>query len=139
MTLVENIPSSTTAATYSLNVTASSANDTGAGSANCAVFSPSLTDAVSVSGATFSTRQTVPVTSMVLYNSSAAMGAAVTFTLTKSNGSTVSGTATADSTGKAAWSYKLTQKDPVGSYSVTSKASYSSQTAGAAAVTFTVQ
>lgn len=140
VTLAESIPASGLPGTYTVGSSSSSPYGTGSGAANCTVTTaPILTDAISVAGSAFLAHQTVPVTAKVLYGSSPAAGAVVTFTLTRSNGSTVAGTATADATGVAAWSYKLTAKDPSGTYSVSSKVSYNNQTVSSTAATFTVQ
>jgi len=79
------------------------------------------------------------VTATVISGGAAAVGASVTFTLIKANGSKVTGTATTDSTGKATWSYKLSAKDPAGGYSVMNTASYKSQVATSNNAAFTVQ
>jgi hypothetical protein len=46
---------------------------------------------------------------------------------------------TADSTGKAVWSYKIGAKDPLGSYSVSASATYNSLTATSNPASFTVK
>ena len=102
-------------------------------------FAPQLTDTLSVSGSTFAARQTIPVAASVFYNSSGAAGASVTFTLTKPNGTSVTGTAVAGSSGNAAWSYKLAQKDPPGTYVVNSKAAYNGHAVSSNTITFAAQ
>jgi M6 family metalloprotease-like protein len=140
-TLTEAIPVGASPATYNLSASASSGSYTGSASASATVatVSPALTDTESVAGSTYTTRQTLSVTAMVTSGGAAAAGAGVTFTLTKSNGTKVSGTATTDSTGKAIWSYKFAQKDPAGIYSVVNVASYKSQTVTSNTATFSVQ
>jgi hypothetical protein len=59
--------------------------------------------------------------------------------LTKPDGTSATKTLSTDSTGKAVWSYKLSQRDPVGNYSATAQASFGSQTSVSAAVSFAVQ
>jgi hypothetical protein len=88
---------------------------------------------------TYTKGQTVSLTATVLSGSSPAAGASVTFTMTKAGVSTATNTVTADSTGKAAWNYRIGQKDPKGSYSVVTQVTYNSRTAGSNSVGFTVQ
>ena len=140
VTLTEAVPAGTSPGTFSVTSNATSLSYAGSGTANCSVVaSSSLSESLSIAGSVFTARQTVPVTATVLYGNSAAAGATVVFTLTKANGTKVSGSATTDSTGKASWSYKVTSKDPAGGYSVTSSASYNAQTASSNTATFTVQ
>jgi M6 family metalloprotease-like protein len=140
VTLAESIPSATVAGTYGVNSSVASVYDSASGAANCTVVAaPSLADSLSVSPSTISAHQTVFVTATVLYGSLPAVGATVNFTLTKSNGTILSGVATTDSIGRAVWTYKVVQKDPVGTYSVTSKANYSAQMATSNSITFSVQ
>jgi len=139
-TLTETVSASALAGTYAVGSSAINGTYAGSGTANATVGNATtLTDTLSVTGSRYSVRQTVPSTAIVLNGGAAAAGASVTFTLTKANGSKVTGTATADSTGKAAWSYKLTNKDPAGTYSVVSSATYNSKTATSSPVTFSVQ
>ena len=98
-----------------------------------------LTDTTSVAGSTYGPRQKVPVTATVMSGGSPAAGATVTFTLTKANGSNVTGTATTDSTGRATWSYRLGAKDPAGVYNVMNTTTYKSQVATSNTAVFTVQ
>ncbi len=137
--LTETAPASASTGTYSLASAATSGSYTGSGAASATVVMPTLTDTTSVPYSSYSARQTISVTSSVQYNGVAASGASVTFTLTKANGSKVTGTATTGSTGKAVWSYKVSGKDPTGTWSVTSTATYNSQTATSNTVTFSVQ
>jgi hypothetical protein len=138
-TLTENIPLSTPPGSYSLAVGATNGSYTGAGTANATVVAPQLTDTLSASGSTFAAHQTIPIAATVMYNSSGAAGASVTFSLTKPNGASVTGTAVSASSGNAAWSYKLAQKDPSGTYVVNSKATYKGQTASSNTITFAAQ
>lgn len=129
-TLSQAIPTGIPAATYTVGSSATNGSYIGSASANCTVTTaPTLTDATSVTPYTLSARQTAAMTSVVMYGNSAASGATVTFNLAKPNGSTVTGTATADSSGKASWSYKVSQKDPTGTYQVTTTAQYKTLTA----------
>jgi hypothetical protein len=59
--------------------------------------------------------------------------------MTKANGTKVSATAAASSTGTATWSYKIGPKDPKGAWSAVAQATFNSQTATSNTATFTVQ
>jgi M6 family metalloprotease-like protein len=143
-TLTETVPTTTAAATYSVSATAANGTYSGSASANCSVTSSSgttttLTNSLTVGGSTFTARQTVSATSMVLSGGAPSSGASVTFTLTKSNGAKVTGTSATASNGTAPWSYKLGPKDPSGSYTMSSVATSQSQSAASNTVSFTVQ
>jgi hypothetical protein len=92
-----------------------------------------------MSAATFASRSTISSTATVKSGTAEISGATVTFILTKSDGSTGFGTATTNSSGQAAWSYKLGPKDPSGTYSMKAIAVHGAQTATSAATTFIVQ
>jgi hypothetical protein len=62
----------------------------------------------------------------------------VVFTMTGPNG-TSSRKATADSTGKATWNFKVNPRMVPGSYTVTAQATLGSQTAASSPATFIVQ
>ncbi|MBI3695587.1 MAG: hypothetical protein HY238_12210 [Acidobacteria bacterium] len=137
-TLSEAPPSSTAPGTYAVSSSATRGSNSGAGPASCTVMAP-LTASVSVPSGTYTFRSTVSITAKVMIGTSPAAGASVKFTLVKSDGSSATKSATTDSTGQAAWSYRVGQKDPKGTYSVSVQATYSSQTATAGPATFTVQ
>jgi hypothetical protein len=59
--------------------------------------------------------------------------------MTQPGGGKVTKLVTADSNGKAVWSYKIGAKGPMGAYSVVAQATYSSQTTISNQVTFSVQ
>lgn len=139
VTLNVTVPEGATPGVYPVTVTASSGTDAGTGSVNCTAAAPpppSVT--VSVPSSTYTSRQTVAVTVVVLNGGAPAPGITVAFTLSRANGSTVTGSGTTDSNGKAVWSYKIQQKDPTGTYSATAKASVGSQTPSGNIVFFSV-
>jgi M6 family metalloprotease-like protein len=139
-TLAETASPAALPGTYGVTGTATNQSYTASAAANCTVVTAAtLTDSTSVSGSAFSAHQTVTATATAMNGTSPAQGAAVTFTMTKANGSTVTAKATADASGRASWSYKVGQKDPSGTYSVSTKATYNSETATSAPVSFTVQ
>ena len=61
------------------------------------------------------------------------------FTLTKPDGTKAVGKVTSGSNGTATWQYKIGTKDPIGTYSIVSSATYQSQTATSNLVTFAVR
>jgi hypothetical protein len=138
--MTKTSPANATPNIYPVNASASKGTFAGTGTANVTVIAPPLSATLSISGGTTYTKgQTVSLTATVLSGSSPAAGASVTFTMTKADGSTATKTVTADSTGKAAWNYRIGEKDPKGSYSVVANATYNSQTAASNSVAFTVQ
>ena len=133
----------TTAApgTYAISSSAINGAYTGSATANTTVVSltSTLTDSTSVSASIYSAPQKVAVTAIVTSGGAPAVGAKVTFTVTKAGGTKVNGNATTDATGKATWSYRISQKDPIGVYSVMNSATYSSQSVTSNGVSFAVQ
>ena len=139
-TMSKTGPVGTPPGTYAVNASAANGSFVASGTANVTVMAPpSLSVSVSVSGASFTNHQTVSLTAVVLNGPTPAAGASVTFTLTKADGSKVTQTVAANSTGTAVWSYKIGQRDPKGSYSAVAQATFSSQTATSNTATFTVQ
>jgi hypothetical protein len=65
-------------------------------------------------------------------------GATVRFTLTKSNGTTTTGTATTTSAGTAAWRYRLQNNDPTGTYKVVATVTSGSDTVTTTVIAFSV-
>ena len=149
VTMYKGAPSGTAAATYAVNVNATTPLAGASQTANATVMTPPpLAATVSVSGSTFSPPGTVAITSTVTNNGSPASGASVNFTLTNPNGSTTTQNATTNSSGVATWNYKLNGKSAPGNYSVMGKASLgsgtrknaaSTQSVTSNAATFTVQ
>lgn len=140
VTLTESVPASSAPGTYALSSTASSGSYTASGTANSTVLAvSSLTTALAIPASSYSSRQTILIQTTVLNSGTPAVGANVTFSITKPSGNKVSSSATTDSTGKANWSYRIGPKDPVGTYSVRNVATYNSQTATSNTAAFTVQ
>jgi M6 family metalloprotease-like protein len=138
-TLTETPPAGTAPGTYAVSAAAADGSLAASSSVNCTVASlPALAVSVSVPSSSYSVRSTVPIAATVLSGSSPAAGASVAFTLTRADGTTATGTATADSTGTAAWSYTISRKDPTGTYSVTASATYNSVSATSSPAIFTV-
>jgi 5-hydroxyisourate hydrolase-like protein (transthyretin family) len=78
------------------------------------------------------------VTAAVLGAGAPVAGATVTFTMTKSNGSSVTQTATTGADGRATFSYRFNRKsDPIGTYAVTAASAFKGST-GQAATSFLV-
>lgn len=137
-TMTKTVPAGTPTGTYAVNALATRGSNTGTGNANCTVVVPPSV-VVSVPSSTYAARSTVPMTAVVTSGGNAAAGASVKFTLVKANGSTATKTVTAGSNGQATWSYKLSPKDPKGTYSVSATATYNSLTGSSNTVNFTVQ
>jgi M6 family metalloprotease-like protein len=139
-TLTEAPPTGTVAGTYGVSASATNGTYSGSGTANCTVLSaPTLAITVSVPSSTYTRRNTVSITATVLKGGSPVSGARVTFTLKTPAGSTTTQTATTSSNGTANWSYKLNQKSPVGTYSVSAQTTVSSTQATSNTATFAVQ
>jgi len=74
--------------------------------------------------ASYTSSQTATLTANVSAAGTPVSGAKVSFTITKPNGSKVTGSATADANGSAKYRYRFNkQKDPVGIYQVAAGAS----------------
>ena len=86
---------------------------------------------------TYAGGQTVSVTARASSGGSPVSTAGVTFTMTKSDGTAVSQTATTDSTGSAVRKFRLRKQDPVGGYKARADAK-KTLSSGSAATTFTV-
>jgi gametolysin peptidase M11/alpha-galactosidase-like protein len=124
-TLVVASPMTAVSGTYTVGVMASKMLQPAySGSATGAyVISspPSLT--VSSSQARYLRNQTAAISALVSADGHAVAGAAVAFTMTKSNGATVKGSGTTGSNGVATFKYTLRRKDPIGTYQVLAKTS----------------
>jgi len=137
--LTEVPPMGTLPGTYAVAAIAARGAQSVMGPANCSVLGtpPPISVALSLNGSTFQTRSMVSNTATVTAGTTMIAGAAVTFNMTKPDGSTASGTGTT-SNGQVVWSYKIGPKDPSGTYTVKSTAVYKTQTA-ITATTFNVQ
>lgn len=125
---------------YPVGAAATNAADptkSGSASATYVVLS-SLTVQTSTNQVIYSRNQTVWVTAKVWAGASVASGASATFKITKSDGSLVTGTATTDVNGVAAYSLRLARKDPVGTYQASATASLNGAS-GSGATSFTVK
>lgn len=136
-TMTKTVPAGTPPGTYAVNAVATRGSHVGTGNANCTVVVPPSV-VVSVPSSTYAWRSTVPMTATVTSGGNQASGASVKFTLVKATGSTSTKTLTAGSSGQATWSYKLSPKDPKGTYSVSATATYNSLTGTSNSVSFTV-
>jgi len=138
--MTKTVAAGTSPGTYGVDATAGNAGNSGTGLANVTVQPPlpPLTASLSVPKTAYPTNSNVPITATVLQGSSPASGASVTFTLTRPDGTTTK-TQTTGSNGQTTWSYKINPKAAKGTYKVTAQTTYGSQSASAAAITFTVQ
>jgi hypothetical protein len=93
---------------------------------------------VSTDQPSYTRSQAVSVRATVRSGSSPVANAAVIFTVTKSSGAVVTGTATTGSNGIATYKLRLRRDDPVGTYQARGVATKGAQS-GSAATTFTVR
>jgi hypothetical protein len=126
---------------YTVGMTASKSSNTSysvSSSATCVLVS-SLGVALSSAQPTYTRSQTATVAAIVTGGGAPVSGASVTFTMTKSNGSVVTGTATTGVDGSVVFSYRFSKKrDPVGTYGVAGVASLNG-VSGNGATSFVVQ
>lgn len=124
-TLQVTSPSTAAGGTYTVGVTASNSSQpaySGSASGTYVVSSPpSMT--VSSNQASYSRNQTATITALVSADGSAVVGATVAFTMTRSNGSTVTGSGVTGSNGVATFKYTFRRKNPAGMYQVLAKTS----------------
>ena len=124
-TLQVTSPSSAIDGFYNVGVSASNSSDPtylASSSATCVIVS-SLGVGLSSAQASYTRSQTATVTAIVSSGGSPVSGASVTFTMTKSNGSVVTGTATTVTNGSAVFSYRFNRKkDPAGTYGLSANA-----------------
>jgi M6 family metalloprotease-like protein len=138
-TLMMSVPTGTPAGTYPVSSIATASSSASA-SANCTVVSSStLAVSVSIPQTAYARRSSVVVTAKTTNGGATTGGASVTVSITKPNGSTVVKKLATDSTGTATWNYRISNKDPVGVYSVNAQATQGGQTANSEVVTFSVQ
>lgn len=86
------------------------------------VVASAMTVSVATSQPSYPLNSQVSMTASVTAGGPAVAGASVRFTITKPNGSTVGGTATTDSNGKASYSFRIKKRDSAGTYQVTATA-----------------
>jgi M6 family metalloprotease-like protein len=118
VTLGKGAPAGTPVGTYAVDMTAANSSATTTDTANATVvMAPSVSATLSVSGTTFSARQSVTLSVTVLSGGVAVKGATVSFLITKADGSTVAKTVTTNRSGVASFSYRIAQTDPKGLWS----------------------
>jgi len=138
--MTKNVPASVLAGVYAVDSSATDGTSTASGLASVTVTAPPVvTVGLSTPSSTYTVRQTVTLTATVLYGAEPAAGASVKFTMSIPGGGISTKSVTTDSTGKAAWSYKIGGKGPLGAYSVTASATYNAQTATSNTTSFTVK
>jgi M6 family metalloprotease-like protein len=147
-TMSKGSPASITPGTYGVDINAQSNTLGQSAAANATVMTlPTLVATIAVSGTSFTPPGAVVVTASVANGGAPVSGASVAFTVTAPNGNTSTQSATTGSSGIATWNYKLTQRSPAGTYSVTAQArlssgsrkSASTQSVQTNTVTFVVQ
>lgn len=107
---------------YGINVNASNGSYVGNAPATY-VLVHGLSITIAATQATYTRNQTATVNATVKAAGQVVPGATVTFTMTKSNGTTVTSTATTGSNGMAIFKYSFNRKkDPVGTYQVRAQA-----------------
>jgi hypothetical protein len=137
--MIVNVPATATGGSYSIMATGTSADAPGytsSASVTCTVPSD-LSVQVSTNTASYTRHQTVNVSAFVTTSGRGVSGVPVAFTVTRSDGTKVTGSGTTDANGRAAFSLKLKGKCPVGAWRVDSKATLGG-TAASASATFTV-
>lgn len=139
--LTLTLPSSAAPGTYPVNAQATSSTGAASGTANVTVLAPPppLSVTLTVPPGPYSLKSAINMSAKVLSGATPVQGAAVVFTLTKSNGAVLTKSVNTNRTGDASWSQRLANNDPKGTYSVSVRAAYDGQTASAGPVTFTVQ
>jgi len=137
-------PASATAGTYTFPTIVTNEMNlsyAATGSAVYVIGSPSAGSTLNVSVSTdkpsYTAGQTVSVTARASSGGSPVSNAGVTFTMTKSDGTVVSQTATTDSTGSAMGKFRLKKQDPAGGYKARADAA-KTPLAGSASTSFTV-
>jgi NPCBM-associated, NEW3 domain of alpha-galactosidase len=139
-TLQVTSPLGATDGFYNVGVAAanSSATSYSASASATYVIVSSLSVAVSTNQSSYSRNQTVSVTTLVSVDGLPISGTAVTFSIKKSSGAVVTGSATTGTNGSAVYKYKLKRNDPVGAYQA-SAAARMNALSGTATTNFMVQ
>jgi hypothetical protein len=138
-TLTVTSPTSASSGSYNVGVTVTSSSSAYSGSASTTyAVATSLAVAVSTNRPSYNRKQSVTMTGVVSANGSPVQGASVSFTMTKSNGATVTQSATTGSNGSSSVRFQLKKPDPVGTYQGRGAASVNG-VSGSAATSFTVQ
>ena len=122
-TMTRPIPSAASPASYQINSIATRSSNSASATATANVIVAPITSVVT-DKSTYAKRSTVKMTATVTAGGSPAPSASVLFTLIKPKGTTTK-TIIANTSGIAIWSYKLSGKDPAGTYRVKAKSTYS--------------
>jgi uncharacterized protein YfaS (alpha-2-macroglobulin family) len=138
--LTVNVPATATGGSYTVVATGTSADAPGfTSSASVTCTLPSdLSIQVSTNSPSYSRNQTVNVLAVVSTTGRGVTGVPVAFTVTRSDGTKVSGSGTTDANGRATFSLRVKGKYPAGTWRVDSKATAGGTTASGSA-TFGVQ
>ena len=125
MTLQVTSASAAAGGTYNISASASDSSQPAQSSSGFGTYAVSSPPSIAVSSTLTSARnQSATTTALVLANGSPAVGTTVTFTMTKPNGSVVTGSGVTGSNGSASWKYSFNRKkDPSGTYSVVASTS----------------
>jgi hypothetical protein len=111
-------PASATTGTYSFPVTVTNSMNASYAATGSAIYviGSVLNVSVSTDKPSYTVGQTISVTARATSGGSPVSNASVTFTMTKSDGTVVSQTATTDPTGAAVGKFRLKRQDPAGGY-----------------------
>jgi hypothetical protein len=130
-------PSTAVAGGYAIPITVASAAHTGSAAASYVVAAaPAVT--VTTDAPSYTRNRTVTLTATVQVGGVPAPGSAVTFVLETPSGARSAHSATANGSGVAVSTHRVTRKDPPGTYRVTASAVHQGAT-GVATTSFTVQ
>jgi hypothetical protein len=122
-TLQITSPSTAAMGTYTVGVTASNLSNgaySGSTSGSYVVVSPP-TITTSTNQASYSRNQTAIIAALVTTDGRAVVGTTTQFTMTRVDGSTVTGSAVTNSNGVATFKYSFRKKDRPGTYQVLAK------------------
>lgn len=119
---------------HTVNATAANGSSSAADTATLYVTAP-LTASLTTNKTAYARGEKVIMTAAVT-NGTPISGAIVSFSLTKSNGSITTKTATTNSSGVAVWTYSSKRNDPTGTWTANAIAAYGSQSAAAPPKTF---
>jgi hypothetical protein len=143
-TLTVTSPASVTGTSYTFPVIVTNNANTSYAATGSAVYvigstvtGSTLSVSVSTDKPSYTSGETVSITARASSGGTPASNASVTFTMTKSNGTAVSQTASTDSTGSAVVKFRLKRSDPVGAYKARADAR-KTPLSGSDATSFTV-
>jgi Gametolysin peptidase M11/NPCBM-associated, NEW3 domain of alpha-galactosidase len=130
--------SSVPAGTYTISLSATNGSIPGYSAVASVSYDVALNVTVSTDSASYIPGSAVTITTTVTSGGSPASGAGVTFTITKPNGSPVTGSTTTGANGAASYVYKLKRSSPTGTWHVSATADANAGSGSGAAV-FSVQ